>query len=308
MRMTALRKALLVIGLLAGAGFAAPMTASADDITIQTALGEVSLAAQPERVIVFDVASLDTLAALGVEPLGVPRWSYSGYLDAFNADRFEKVGSLQEPDLEAVNALEPDLIIIGGRSRTQHGALSGIAPTIDMTVDPDRFLASVEERTRDLAALFGKEAEAEVLIGKLQTSIAELKEKTGVVERGLVVLTTGNNMSAYGPGSRFGMLHSDFGVRPAREDLDTATHGEAISFEFIAEVNPDWLFVVDRDAAIGRGAAAAMLDNELVARTDAWRNGNVIYLTPATWYVIGGGIQAMQHNVDELNEAFSAAD
>src|SRR5690606_41003609 len=64
-------------------------------------------------------------------------------------------------------------------------------------------------------------------------------------------------ISAYGPGSRFGILHDTLGVAPAVEDVEAATHGEAISFEFILETNPDWLFVVDRDAATGEGGEAA---------------------------------------------------
>ncbi|HEX2020041.1 MAG TPA: ABC transporter substrate-binding protein, partial [Aurantimonas sp.] len=150
--------------------------------------------------------------------------------------------------------------------------------------------------------------QAEALVSEVRSAIDELKQHASVVERGLIVLTTGNKMSAYGPGSRFGMLHTDFGAKAVREDLDTATHGEAISFEFIAETNPDWLFVVDRDAAIGRGAAATMLDNELVRRTDAWKEGHVVYLEPANWYLTGGGIQAIRQNVAQLSEAFTEAE
>ncbi|WAJ28468.1 siderophore ABC transporter substrate-binding protein [Antarcticirhabdus aurantiaca] len=272
-------------------------------MSIETASGTVAIPRTPKTVVVFDTASLDTLDALGIRAAGVPQARLPDYVDAHASA--EKVGSLQEPDLEAVGALEPDLIIVGGRSRSQAEALSAIAQTIDLSIDNDAFLANVETRARDLGKVFNKEVEAEALVTKLKASIADLKTETGGVERGLIVLTTGNKMSAYGPGSRFGMLHTDYGIKAARDDLDTATHGEAISFEFIAEANPDWLFVVDRDAAIGRGAAASMLDNALVGRTDAWKNGRVVYLDPAGWYLMGGGIQAVQRNVEQLREAFA---
>jgi iron complex transport system substrate-binding protein len=115
-------------------------------------------------------------------------------------------------------------------------------------------------------------------------------------------------MSAYGPGSRFGAIHSDFGVPTAAEGLDTSRHGEAIGSEFIRERNPDWLFVIDRDAAIGQGdAARRLLDNPLVRQTNAWKQNQVVYLDPVAWYVVGSGIQSTQAMVDEIARAYDAA-
>jgi iron complex transport system substrate-binding protein len=51
-----------------------------------------------------------------------------------------------------------------------------------------------------------------------------------------------------------------------------------------------------------------MLDNELVRRTDAWKEGHVVYLEPANWYLTGGGIQAIRQNVAQLSEAFTEAE
>ena len=85
-------------------------------------------------------------------------------------------------------------------------------------------------------------------------------------------------MSAYGPGSRFGVIHADFGVTPAVERLATANHGQAISLEFILETNPDWLFVIDCDAAIGRKGSRRekFLDNDIVRQTTAWKKSQAV--------------------------------
>ncbi|MGO4835674.1 ABC transporter substrate-binding protein, partial [Rhizobiaceae sp. 2RAB30] len=148
-----------------------------------------------------------------------------------------------------------------------------------------------------------KEAGAE--IAALDAAITGVRKAADKAGKGLLVLTTGGKMSAYGPGSRFGVLHSEFGITPAREGLDTSNHGQAASFEFILETNPDWLFVIDRDAAIGREGEAAkqFLDNELVAQTTAWKTGQVVYLDPAGWYLIGGGITALRANADQIAKA-----
>jgi iron complex transport system substrate-binding protein len=79
-------------------------------------------------------------------------------------------------------------------------------------------------------------------------------------------------------------------------------HGDAISFEFIAEVDPDWLIVVDRGAATGAEgpSAAETLNNPLVAGTKAAKAGQVVMLNAADLYIAGGGYQALMENLAEL--------
>ena len=86
--------------------------------------------------------------------------------------------------------------------------------------------------------------------------------------------------------------------------IDTSTHGNEASFEFVVEKNPDYIFVMDRDAAIGTdGAQLAkdIMENELVMGTDAYKNGNVVYLEhPAVWYTAEGGISALDLMLQDL--------
>ena len=87
-------------------------------------------------------------------------------------------------------------------------------------------------------------------------------------------------------------------------NIDTSTHGNEASFEFIVEKNPEYIFVMDRDAAIGTdGAQLAkdIMENELVMGTDAYKNGNVVYLEhPAVWYTAEGGINALDLMLQDL--------
>ncbi|MDO5345773.1 MAG: ABC transporter substrate-binding protein [Lachnospiraceae bacterium] len=84
----------------------------------------------------------------------------------------------------------------------------------------------------------------------------------------------------------------------------TATHGNEASFELIVSLNPDYIFVMDRDAAIGtEGAQLAkdIMENELVMGTDAYNNGNLVYLEhPAVWYTAEGGITALDTMLSDL--------
>lgn len=287
--------AMLVAGIL-------PSVAFADEITVKHAQGETKLAETPKKIITFDLSALDTLDALGVEVSGLPTVKAPDYLKKYEADKYAKVGTLFEPDYEAVSAAEPDLIIVGGRSAAKYPELAKIAPTIDMTVDTTKLVKSSEDNIHTLAKIFGKEKEADAALAELNVKYDELRALGAKSGTGLLILTTGGKMSAYGPGSRFGVIYDDFGVKAVADNLKQGGHGQPISFEFILEKNPDWLFVLDRDAAIGResGAAEKFLDNSVIAQTNAWKNKQVVYLNGPAWYVNPNGLTALNRTADQL--------
>jgi len=280
--------------------------AGAQEIAVRHAQGETVLPGQPAKVLTFDLAALDTLDALGVEVAGVPGSNIPEYLAKYRGDAYVKIGSLFEPDYEAVNAARPDLIVVAGRSAPAYAELSKIAPTIDLTIDPKGYLAGAKENALTLGRIFGKEEQAAALVEKLDASVASFRETAKDAGKALIIMTNGGKVTAYGPGSRFGWVHDDLGLTPAVPDVQAATHGEAVSFEFLLQTNPDWLLVVDRDAAVGQAGAAARqtLDNELVAATNAAKNGRIVYVDTVRWYLVGGGLAAMQTVVDELAADF----
>ena len=283
---------------LAAALTLAALPVLADPVTIATARGPVSLPARPASVAVYDVAAADTLAALGVTPSGLPDKLYVSYLDPKAA---APIGTLFEPDLEALSALAPDLIIVGARSAAQFDAVAQVAPAIDMSISAD-VVGDARARLAAYGALFGKEAKAAELATALDARIAAVQAAAKGKGDALIVLTNGPKMSAYGRGSRFGWLHDTVGLPEAYPALKPEVHGDAISFEFIAEVDPDWLIVVDRGAATGAGgpSAAETLHNPLVAGTKAAKAGQVVTLNAANLYIAGGGYQALMANLAEL--------
>ncbi|WP_332608608.1 siderophore ABC transporter substrate-binding protein [Achromobacter sp. ESBL13] len=278
-------------------------------VPVKHARGQTSVPAKPTKTIVMDMAVLDTLHALDVEVAGVPTAAKLPPQLAQYADpRYLKVGSLFEPNYEVIHAAQPQLIVVAGRSAPKYDELSKLAPTIDLTVDPRDLVGSVTRNTETLAAIYGKQAQARQKLDALRASISALHGQAASAGTALVILTTGGKMSAYGPGSRFGVIHDAFGIKPAAKGLNVSNHGQAISFEFIAETNPDWLFVIDRDAAIGREGVSAqrMLDNDLVRATAAWKNKRVVYLNGFNWYLLGSaGLTAMQQNVDDIAAALA---
>lgn len=276
-------------------------------LTVTHAQGETEVPEDPEKVVVFDTAVLDTISELGAgdKVAGVPKDWVPEFLSDYSGDDVENAGTLVEPDYEAVNSIQPDLIIIGGRSAEAYDHLSELAPTIDLSVDPSDFLGSFRERTQTLAEIFGEEEAAEQALADIDTKVEQAKGQVKGAGTGLIVLTTGGEVSVYGPGSRFGnVIHDLLGVEAADDDIEAESHGEAVSFEYIAETDPDWLFVVDRDAATGEGGDSAeqVLDNELVAQTTAWQKDQVVYLDPIRWYIVGSGLSTVGFMVDQIGE------
>ena len=89
--------------------------------------------------------------------------------------------------------------------------------------------------------------------------------------------------------------------------LADASHGNESSFETVLAENPAYIFVMDRDAAIGTdGAQLAreIVENELIMGTDAYRNGHIVYLAhPAVWYTAEGGIHALDLMLQDMENA-----
>ena len=292
--------ALALITLTASAGLA-------DTVKIDTYRGPAEVASSPKKIAVFDVAAADTLNALGVPIMGSVDGLYVDYLDEV-AESAVELGTFWEPDFEGVHALSPDLIVVGSRTSDQLDNMARIAPSIDMTIDSD-ITGDAVARLRDYGRIFGKSDQAsaleEVFRDRLYRAREAAKDKGDV----LLIMTNGPKVSAYGAAGRFGWLHRDLNLPEAAPEISTATHGEAISFEFIRDADPDWLIVVDRLAAIGQPgeSAKATLDNALVQQTKAWQSGQVIYLNAADIYIAGGGIQSMMRTLDQLIAGFSSS-
>ncbi|WP_324729279.1 siderophore ABC transporter substrate-binding protein [Lysinibacillus fusiformis] len=274
-----------------------------------TTFEEVKLDKIPEKVVVFDNGFLDTLDALGVNPTAVVQDSLPSYLSKYKDSTYVNAGTLFEPDYEKLSEINPDIIFISGRASAAYAELSKIAPTVYIGVDNKNFLESFKANTELAGKIFGKEKEAADAISAYEAKVEEVKDKaTASEEKALIVLGSEGALSAYGSGSRFGVIHDVFGVKAADEKVKVGTHGDNVSFEYVRETNPDILFVVDRDAVVnenGESGTKAAIENEIVSATNAVKNGKVFYLDPEVWYLSGGGLQSETLKVEDVLKAFN---
>ncbi|QMT32542.1 siderophore ABC transporter substrate-binding protein [Alysiella filiformis] len=277
-------------------------------IKVKTARGEFPVPKNPERIAVYDFGMIDTLAALGVNIGATVDNTRLEYIKPV-VEKAEHVGTLFEPNYEKLNAFKPQLIITGSRANKAIHQLNEIAPTIEMTADTKDMLNSAKERIDAFAQIFGKQAEADKLKADIDKAFADAKAAAQGKGTGLVLIVNGGKLSAQSPKSRLGgWLHQDIGIAPVDTAMKEGSHGMPASFEYVKEKNPDWLFVLDRGAAIGEEGQAAkdVLNNPLIAETTAWKKGQVVYLDSGV-YVAAGGARQLVTAANQVTEAMKNA-
>jgi iron complex transport system substrate-binding protein len=279
----------------------------ANTITVEHVQGKTDIPENPKKVVVFNIATLDIIDALNIPVSAVPQSDVHlpDFLSKYSDKAYTNVGTLFEPNYEVLSSIQPDVIIAGGRATDAYKKLNDIAPTLSLDIDPKEFLGSLTQRTEQLGTIFNKQNEAKKLINDFNQKIEQLKPKTSTAGSALVIMVNGGKMSAYGPKSRFGFVFDILGFQPATTFQEAGYHGNAVTSEFILSVNPQWLFVLDRDNAIGNKEAQSaqqVLNNDLIQKTAAWQNKQIIYLDSTSMY-IAGGIQTYSRLMDQISEA-----
>lgn len=288
-------------------------TAAPEEVTIKSlnAAGEeidLVVPYEPERIAILDMASLDILDSLGVgdRVVGSADTSLDYLQDYVTDEEIASLGTIKEADMEAVMACEPDVIFIGGRLSESYDALSEIAPVVYLAADSESgVVKSVRNNATTIASMFGLEDQVDTLMSdfdsRIETLAAFAEGNTAIVG-----LSTSGSFNILGNDGRCSIIGKELGFENLGAGDTTSTHGNETSFELIVELNPDYIFVMDRDAAIGTdGAQLAqeIVENELVMGTDAYKNGNIVYLEhPAVWYTAEGGIEALNIMLSDLEK------
>lgn len=263
----------------------------------------VTFDAKPEKIVVFDLGFLDTLTTLGVEADGVPTSKYVDTLEKYNDDKYVKVGSLKEPDFEEIAALQPDVIFISNRQADFKDQLEEIAPVVFVGTSTTDYWNSFVASANIAADIFGEKEKVDAKLAEIEAAVEELKGLSAKEGKALVTLYN-ETLSAYGPGeSRFGFVHSLFGFAAADENLENSTHGQQIDLEYLVKLNPDVIFVVDRTVVLPEQPETTVeefFDNDLLNKTNAAKNGKIVYLDGTRWYLTNGGLNTELAKVQEI--------
>lgn len=283
-----------------------PTIASTEDRDsgLKVQYDDVTLEKMPERIVVFDYGFLDTLDALGVEGIvGLPKDStLPAHLEKYSSDEYTSVGTLKEPLLEDIAALEPDVIFISGRQATFYDQLKEITPNVLFVGATQEDYWNTFLKSVDIAAqIFDKQEEADEYLAKFDTALEEINTLASNFKTTLVTMYNEGKLSGFATNSRFGYMYDVYGFVPVTDDIEASQHGSNFGFEAVLDFDPEVLFVIDRTAATGgQSNIEKDLENEIIQKTTAYKNDRIVYLDGPLWYLAGGGLQSELMKIEEV--------
>lgn len=301
---------------------ASPTTTAAEEagtVTIEDNNGEHTLAVPPTSVVATDNRTFQTLEEWGVELKAAARSLMPDTISFASDESIIDLGTHGEPDLEAVVAVQPDLIVNGQRFTQFHDDFVALVPdALVLELDPregEPFADELKRQTTVLGEIFGKQAEAQKLNDDFDAAIERVKGAYDPAQTVMAVNTSGGNIGyiAPGVGRTLGPVFDIFGLTPALEVPEgTDDHqGDDISVEAIAASNPAWILVMDRDAGVAaddpgfQPAADLLANSQALANVAAVKDGNIVIMPPDTY--INEGIQTYTEFFNQFADALEAA-
>ncbi|MDM1501747.1 ABC transporter substrate-binding protein [Myroides marinus] len=281
---------------------------SDETISIENMGRTISFNKKLDNVVVFDVGAIDNMAELGIPFKGMAKVYSPNYLSKYADDtNIVNVGSFMQPNYEEVAKVNPDLIIMSNWFDKDYPEFAKIAPTLSLGISGSNYLTSTKDNLKTIGQVFQVEDKANALVDKIDAKVADMKEVIGKSDaKALLILYNNKSYSAFGVESRYGFMFKDLGVKPAAPELEGASdHGNIISSEFIMEHNPDIIFIIDRGAVMDNTIAEkSEVENPLIQKTNAYKNGKIVYLDPNAWYLAGGGYISLNIMLDEIAKAY----
>ncbi|NLU82632.1 iron-siderophore ABC transporter substrate-binding protein [Rhodococcus sp. HNM0569] len=259
--------------------------------TVTHALGETVIEAKPQRVVVLDGGELDDVLSLGMTPVGLASPESAAGQPSYLADKLDgvaDVGTINNLNLEAITALEPDLIL-GSKLRADklYPQLSSIAPTV-FGIRPG---FPWKENFLLVADALGEEEKAEQTLNSYQQRADEVRSAIdGTPSISLVRFMSGK-IRLYGNLSFIGVILDDVGLpRPALQDVDELA--VEISPETITEADGDHIFYSSYGRPEDTGESA-IVGGQMWNQIPAVRDGRVTHVSDETWFLALGPTGAM---------------
>ncbi|RBO84020.1 ABC transporter substrate-binding protein [Marinomonas aquiplantarum] len=282
-------------------GLVCALPVLADDITVATKYGDVTVSDKVERIVTVHEGALDAAFALGFEPIGAISTrggdGVASYIQE-TAKNVNIVGTSRETNLEAVIAQRPDIILASYRlPAEQYALLSKIAPTIvpqGKGIRPDGWIREM----RVYAKALNREQKAEQIIQAVADRAAQIKtqletklpaDQRGAalirwMPQGALVLTT--QFFTSGLLAQAGFEVTDSGlIKRGRP------HSSPLSLENLSKIDNDWIFMATLDEE-GQKALDAAKQSPAFARLDVVKRDHVIPVDGQLWTSASGPIAA----------------
>lgn len=292
---------------------------TAGTVTVTDNYGEHTVTVPPQKVAATDNRTFEVLEEWGVSLVAAPVPLIPDTVETYKNDSsITDIGNHREPNLELLAAEEPDLIINGQRFSQYYEDIKSLNPEATILEleprDGEPLDSELKRQVTTLGEVFGKQAEAEQLIADFDAALARAKAAYDGESTVMAVNVSGGEIGYIAPsiGRTYGPVFDMLDLKPALEVEGSSDNhqGDDISVEAIAEANPDWLLVLDRDAATSNdeGSAAAA---DVIAGSSALANVTAvtkdqIQYAPADTYT-NESIITYTEILNDLADKFEAA-
>lgn len=279
-----------------GGGESGETESSGETRTVRHALGETEVPASPKRIVAPDLFAIDTLVALGVKPVGVRDQTTIPQYLAGEVEGIESVGV--DPNLEAVAALEPDLILTTEGYETDE-QLSRIAPTVFAAFESSADWKGIHMK---FSEALGMEEEGRRVLDEYEARAGEIAGSFGGSPPEVSILRASEEfgISLYLPDSFPGTVVADAGLaRP--EGQRGEGFSKEIGQELIGEADAEAIFVwaFEDSTQDNERVIRDLREDPLFGRLDAARRGDV-HAVGEHW--IGSGPTAADLVLDDLEK------
>ncbi|MCU6792239.1 AraC family transcriptional regulator [Paenibacillus sp. WQ 127069] len=213
---------------------------------VSTVKGDVEVPLKPKRVVVLYL--LGDVLALGVKPVGVSAVEQGAAFEKELANT-QTLGTWFEPSLEAVLALDPDVIIVP--SEETYDMLHQIAPTVYIPYEK----MSVDDRLKKLGEVLSKEGEAQALLASFRVKVEQSKQKlqnAGILDKTVSIMEGGKGKMGVITSKNFGrgsqVIYEYLGMKGPKiiqqeiEKSNDKASGKNVSFEVLADYAGDYVF------------------------------------------------------------------
>lgn len=287
-----------------------------ESYTVEHAMGKTEIPASPKKVVILTNEGTEALLSMGVTPVGaVQSWTGDPWYKHIKDDMkdVQVVGTESEINLEAIAALQPDLII-GNKMRQEafYDKLSQIAPT----VFSETLRGDWKENFSLYAKAINREEKGKEVLGQYNEKVANLKEKLGdkANQEVSVVRFMAGITRIYYTDSFSGVIFDELGFKRAKqqEKLFTAENklgnlAVEVGKEAIPEMDADALFYFTYAPAGDNKAIATekeWVNDPLWKNLNAVKNGKAYQVDDAIWNT-AGGVKAANLMLDDIEKIFS---
>jgi iron complex transport system substrate-binding protein len=266
---------------------------------VSHAMGKTSIPANPKRIVTLTTGGLAHALALGVIPIGASWGVDEGKLEPYQPylhnQQLTYLGSMQNPNLEKILLLKPDLIVGEPLHKRIYNHLSRIAPTV--LNDMSYVAWDWKKHLRFSGEVLDKTQEVEKLLSEYYQRILELRQKLGSripTTRVSIVYLDSTSISFLLKDSLAGMILQDIGIlRPPAQDKRGAYGDLAFSFETIAQMDGDVIFLISPEDKDSLSVMTKLKDQPLWLQLKAVRQDKVYQVDAKywlSWNVIGANL------------------